>query len=487
MSELFGEIVKVGKELSEAWPKIIDFYQNAEGPNGEKFNLEAAIPSTDKGLWWFDERILAISVLLASFEKVKLDAGAPLPDSFVARLKASSEGLLAQLNSLSTHVDQVGNSAINNLTPSNWVVALAPNNQQINFASFLQNLVASIEGCLESYYPVAGLVKSEGIEGFSAAVREFSEKSETVRKNVKVINAAKTRAQNQTEEIEKLKLASETDHKTVTDLLEVISKRAGEIEGFYTNTQSTVEAIDAIKNAADALKNEVDSYREDFAEFQEKLEKRNTAFSNLRTDTENLFANLTSREQETADIIANANEMLAGATNAGLATTFDKTVKVLSGKLGWASWGFYFSILLLSLSAVPLGVYMLAATIDLSQSTNGLPFSIQSGNLNPATTVALFLLMVPTIWLTRFAAARHHQLFQLKEHYQFKYSLAMAVDGFKKQSPRYADEVAAVTFQNLSFNPADKLSGKGAVSDHPNRLLTKIMDQFGMNENGESK
>lgn len=487
MSELFAEIVKTGEELSKAWPKVIDFYQNAEGPNGEKFNLEAVIPGTDKELWWFDGRILSIGALLSSLEKSKLDTGAPLPDGFIARLKVSSEALLAQIRSLSAHVDQVENATINNLTPSNWVVMLAPNNQQINFASFLQNLVAPIEQCLETYYPVAGLVKSKGIDAFSAAVKEFSEKAEAVRKNAKAVNTAKTKAENQIEEIEEFKQTSKADQETVATLLATISEKATEIEGFHANTQSTVEAIDTIKNAAEVLKVEVAAYSDDFAEFQDKLDKRDAAFLKLHTDTENLFASMTAREQETADMIATANEMLAGATNAGLATTFDKTVKELNGKLKGASRGFYFSIFLLSLSAVPLGAYMLAASIDLSQPTNGLPFSIQPGNLNPATTVALFLLMVPTIWLTRFAAARHHQLFQLKEHYQFKYSLAMAVDGFKKQSPQYADEVAAVTFQNLSFNPADRLSGKGAASDHPNRLLTKIMDRFGMNENGESK
>jgi len=342
MSELFTEIVEAGKELSKAWPKVIDFYQNAEGPNGEKFNLEAVIPGTGKELLWFDERILSIGTLFSSLEKAKLDTGAPLPESFIAGLKASSEALLAQIRSLSTHVDQVENATIKNLTPSNWVVMLAPNNQQINFASFLQNLVAPIEQCLETYYPVAGLVKSKGIDSFSAAVREFSEKAEAVRKNAKAVNTAKAKAENQIEEIEELKQTSEADQETVAKLLATISEKATEIEGFHANTQSTVEAIDTIKNAAEVLKLEVDAYSADFMEFQKKLDKRDAAFQKLHTDTESLFASMTTRERETADMIANANEMLSGATNAGLATTFDKTVKELNGKLKGASRGFYF-------------------------------------------------------------------------------------------------------------------------------------------------
>lgn len=104
--------------------------------------------------------------------------------------------------------------------------------------------------------------------------------------------------------------------------------------------------------------------------------------------------------------------------------------------------------------------------------------------MSPATTAALFLLMVPAAWLTRFSAARHHQLFQLKEHYQYKYTLAMAVDGFKKQAPDHADAIAAETFNRLLFNPADRLDGKGGGDDHPSPLMNWLMNKFGFNAKG---
>jgi prefoldin subunit 5 len=486
MSDFFSEITSTAKELLQSWPSIMDFLQTAEGPNGEKFNLEADIPGTNKALWWFDERILSAGNLLASLEKAKPDTGAPLPEPFVAELNAATIALKTQVDTLANNVEQIKNGQLASLTPTNWVVMLVPNNQQINFASFLQNLVGPIETCLIKYYMVAGIVKSKGFDAFAEAVREFSKKAEEVRKNTKAINTAKTKAEKQTAAIENLKQACEGDKTAITDLLATIKTKANEIDAFHAQSTAAVKTIEEIKQAAENLKTEVDAYSQDFEEFQRTLNERNAKFEKLHNDTESLFKSLTSREQKIGDMIKHADEMLAGATNAGLATTFDGTLKELSTKLGWASVSFYVSIFLLFVSALPLGAYMLATTIDLTQSTNGLPFSIKLGNLNLATTVALFLLMVPTIWLTRFAAARHHQLFQLKEHYQFKYSLAMAVDGFKKQSPKYADEIAATTFQHLSFNPADKLSGQGGSSDHPNPLIGKIMDKLGMNEKGES-
>ena len=176
-----------------------------------------------------------------------------------------------------------------------------------------------------------------------------------------------------------------------------------------------------------------------------------------KKDATSLHSDLTEKDEQVGDLIQRAEEMLKGATNAGLASTFNRTLAELDGKLKWAQGVFYFSILSLFVSALPLALYLFdPQTVKDSGGTKGVWGNLAlsfSGDLSLSNTIALFLLLVPAVWLTKFSAARHHQLFQLKEHYQYKYSLAMAVDGFKKQAPEHADAIAAETFNRLYLIP----------------------------------
>lgn len=97
--------------------------------------------------------------------------------------------------------------------------------------------------------------------------------------------------------------------------------------------------------------------------------------------------------------------------------------------------------------------------------------------------------MVPSIWRAKFSASKYQQLFKLKEHYQYKYSIAMAVDGFKKQAPEHADAIAAEAFNRLLFNPADRLSGAASESTdaHPSPLMEVLLNKFGFNSDGKQK
>ena len=82
---------------------------------------------------------------------------------------------------------------------------------------------------------------------------------------------------------------------------------------------------------------------------------------------------------------------------------------------------------------------------------------------------------------------RHAALFRLKEHYAFKYSVASSVDGFKQQAVPYEDEIAAATFFELTFNPADRMEGKGVEERHPNPIIDKVMEKLGFTHDGQEK
>src|SRR5690606_5370776 len=159
--------------------------------------------------------------------------------------------------------------------------------------------------------------------------------------------------------------------------------------------------------------------------------------------------------------------MLSSATVAGLASNFSTMMGKLTSELKWARIAFYIGIAFLTLSALPLLAFVimpLAAPIlqsmfpDLTfAASDFVPDPVNNGWQYLGQVLARIAVLLPAAWFVSFAAIRHSSLFRLREHYAYKYSMAVAVEGFKQQSPRYEQEIAALVLEQLAFNPADKL------------------------------
>ena len=73
-----------------------------------------------------------------------------------------------------------------------------------------------------------------------------------------------------------------------------------------------------------------------------------------------------------------------------------------------------------------------------------------------------------------------------EEHYEYKYSVASSVEGFKQQAEPYQDTIAAAAFHELTFNPADKMDSKSREGRHPNPIMEKLMKMIGATYDGNS-
>lgn len=495
---LFKESVENAKKILENWAKIIAFLQGAEGPKGEKFNQQAEVPGTEQRLRWFDERIIAVCNLVKSLEKVKVDDGTPIPVGYIDQLKRASQQFDHKITELASLVEAAKKGKIASLNLGAWEIFVDEPNVNLNFASHLQNLKSCAEEFLTAFYQIAPIAGADKFDAFTEAVREVSEKTESVRNNVDLVSKARENAEAEAAATNVQKNQTEKNFLEVENLLRSAKEILGKIEEANQSSQSQLEKVSQISSKASSLKSEVNEYETQFHTFQKSLDDKNTAFQKWSKDVESLYEGLQENNEKISDTIQRAEEMLQGATNAGLASTFSKTLSELDDKLKWSQGIFYVSICLLFLSVMPLAIYMAQATgffnpqtVDPSASAKSvwenLALFFNSGRVSLSTTIALFLLMFPTVWLTKFSAARHHQLFQLREHYQYKYSLAMAVDGFKKQAPEHADAIAAETFNRLLINPVDRLEGKGAPDDIPSPLMNWLMNKVGFNAKGEQK
>ena len=88
--------------------------------------------------------------------------------------------------------------------------------------------------------------------------------------------------------------------------------------------------------------------------------------------------------------------------------------------------------------------------------------------------IARITVLLPAVWLVRFASRRHAWLFKLREDYAYKYSMAVSDDGFKKQAPNYKSDIAAVAFERLMVNSVEAMNSGRKEDESP----SKLMDTF---------
>lgn len=92
------------------------------------------------------------------------------------------------------------------------------------------------------------------------------------------------------------------------------------------------------------------------------------------------------------------------------------------------------------------------------------------------------IILVPAAWFVSFAARRHASLFRLREHYAYKYSMAVSVEGFKKQAPEFASAIAATVLEELAFNPAERMDAKPQDGNSPAPALNYLLNKLRKSE-----
>ena len=466
-------------ELEQIRANCTERLQSLAGESGVKFDFTKPVPGIEQSMGDIDAKVLGLIGLVTGLNG---DADLALvPKGFVNDLDSQFSQLIQQYQDLKNHFDQLdGDGGVGNLDQNSFSVQ--SQNGQINFQlrDSFQPIQNSVESALVSYYRLASILKGTSFYDFSVAFGEFSRQLSEVQKtqaNLSQLVADEEKAQKQVqslrkqadvlkEELDRLKTEGEKDRKTITEYTEESTQK--------------VTAIRASNEQAEQLQALVQNYQSTFDVFQKELEKRETTFKTGKEQQDNLIKALNEISDETKALTKQAEGMLTGATVAGLAGSFGELRDKLEKELKGARWTFYGAVVLLFLSVVPLVLYILPGFESLSEKKETVSTIEIFGQI-----IVRALLLLPAGWFAKFAAARHAALFRLKENYAYKYSVASSVDGFKKQAEPFKDAIAAATFFELTFNPADRMEGKGHEERHPNPAMEWLMKKLGTTYDGK--
>lgn len=484
------EISLGATDLASSATDLLSYFNGATERGDVIFDVKKEIHGTDISYSDCLSRIITIAEIAEKFEKSSHFLLVPLPR--ITQLKQAIDDTQRHLDALFNQFKQATQSGAGQQSFSyDNFHFMGANGHNVDFRATFKNFSDITETLLESFFRVLVILRpTKATYSFQAAANAFAalveSSSEEIEKlhleNAKlkklVSNADANSAEAKTAADEAIRLRDEgaKDRKTISEYLaDATDKKA---------------SIDTVHSSASSLEDEVTEYKETFEAFDRQLKERNSNFEEGKQKQQELFDKFLEQKQSMADLITQSESMLKGATVAGLASSFSEAHRKLGWQLFWARLSFYFGIAFLFVSAIPLMFYVFLPIIAPFLQVRfpelaTIPSSYVSQNEVTGwqylgQVLARFIILLPAAWFVSFSAIRHSSLFRLREHYAYKYSMAVSVEGFRKQAVGYENEIAALVLEQLAFNPADKLIPSKDIKEGkvPHPMLDLFLAKF---------
>lgn len=235
--------------------------------------------------------------------------------------------------------------------------------------------------------------------------------------------------------------------------LETIRQQAQE-------ASTNVEQIEQVERSARALKDGTETLKS-------SMEEDRSTIAGLAEQARRLLAEIEEREKELAGLVdetftlrTRIEELLPGATSAGLASAFRDRRRAI--RKPRRTWGAVFVLAVLSL--------VLVAYVD--------PLTFEPGAPDYRALLPYLLerlpFIIPVVVLAIYAGIRHGQAIRLEEEYAYKETLSKSFEGFKQQllevdadSPekRHTLDLIQRTLDALALHPGRVYLGRRAYRD----------------------
>jgi len=371
-----------------------------------------------------------------------------------AQLAASADGM----NSALANLESWGGVA--RFETANGNIHTTSGNP-IGLGAHLREIQPRLDNALESYLIVSAAVQPRGVGTFAAASRLLSNKATEATEVVSSLQKTFLEWANSVEvaagDIQSIKVSRDEAQR----ILEQVEKDRRTVDEDTAKATAAAATIEAVRAQAATLETSVSNYQAQFDGFQEELDRREASIRHGDQAVKDLQAKLTAKESAITSLTAKAEEMLGGATTAGLASAYKAQADAVDIQLTNARRWYYGAIVLLVVS-VAVALNLLAPFHVTLPSLPTLDSKTPTGTIAVQALSALGsrgLLVLPALLLAGFTAHRHSTLFRLREEYSHKYAAAASVQGFKLQAPSFDEQIAAAVFAELLKNPAAAMDG----------------------------
>lgn len=492
-SRQITDIIVLSKTLSENARSLLEQLSQLKDDTGKAFNVNATVLSTTSTPVNWLGRIVTMDEIVQKFDSGKQNY--MVPETRLTILKSSLETTNKSFISLQNNFFQVLNisGGLRQFNYDNFH-ATTKNGQAHNCLPWFKAVDDTIDPLMDAFFNVLMILRptkatysfqaasnalNEMISKTHALYESYRNKEDELTKGLNTAKQTEKKFEEIAKELNRLRDEGASDRKTITE--------------YASDASDKVASISTAHNEAMELQAIVQEYDSKFQSFDRQINSRENAFSEGTQKIQELIAKFEEQRESIAALVEQSEEMLKGATVAGLAGRFEQIRNDLTGELISARRTFYLGIAFLFVSSVPLMAFVFLPILAplLEHSIPGIvdvakPYganSSVSGWQYLGQVLARFIILLPAAWFVSFTAIRHSSLFRLREHYSYKYSMAVSVEGFKKQAKGYENEIAALVLEQLAFNPADKLVPSKDVKEGkvPHPMLDFFVSKFRQN------
>ena len=469
-----------GDSLSELQAKFRDLKDASDNV----LSLSIKVPGADYSVTEIFAATLGIIHLV---DGLRADNGAYIPKLLLVALQSKLAETNTQIATTSGIFANIENNGGVKLVDTDSFAITAKNDTVHQFAKPLRALFGLIDAAFVTWYQVRLIVKTPRIGDFKKLSVELESQRDSVRA---IIDDAQSLADDMRQKSERVKSLLDESIKEKEELAraaqegQIDRKTIAEYAADATTKLADIKATDEKSAAFDET---IDSYQSRFEAFDKGIEERNHRTSTEAEALQDIRLGLEAQESELKRLLGESEGLLKGATNIGLASSFSNLQAKISNELGWARFSFYVSIALLLVLSLPIALYVFPGLQKLIGALGvDVALVLPKGSIGEHATpdtlaqiAARALLLIPGIWLVRFAGARHERLFRLREQYAYKYSVASSIEGFKRQAPDLEQGIAATAFYELTFNPATRMDANSSESRYPNPAMEWLMKKLG--------
>jgi hypothetical protein len=448
---------------SQEWQKVLKRIVDLN------IDVSQSSPYIGESLEDFNSRVSFLYAILKDLKGASNSAAYLIPQQTVSQISSNLQNLFSQIQQIEILLSQV--SATNSFGTFDYanLYLYTLNGSVVNLQPYYVNAKSYIESSLVLFSSIQGFLRVKGGLELTSAVKEYNQAStevmEASQKAKEILEEAQKLYDFAKKEYDKIEgfLAKSQDN---NEDIEIILKRSTQTE---SEVKQKLSDIDEILLKAKTLETSVNKMKPTLKAFDSDLEENIKKMVKI-TDTSLIADEENERQRkEIEKTIEKANLMINGATNIGFASSFFKTYQSYYKQSGASMWFLYFSFALLIASVIPSGMYLIQ-----SASTSHL--------IDFPGILARAVLVTPALALVIFASRRYSSLFALQREYAHRSTIAQSIEGFKREAPKYEEEITFLVFKTLQENPS-ALHMK-AERDDDNKIeerVDKIIDTIRQN------
>jgi hypothetical protein len=191
-----------------------------------------------------------------------------------------------------------------------------------------------------------------------------------------------------------------------------------------------------------------------------------TALASATTKGETLTTQTAATHQKNLDLIHQIEEILGDANRVGMAGSFQDRMEDMA--LTQKKWRDIFIFVMIGFFLASLGI---------------VAFHLITGNFTTFSLLSRLSILTPVVWLAWFSARQYGFANKVREDYAFKYSSAMAYEGYRKAVRETQNEdlekiLIEIAMYNMALNPIRLYDSRH--SDHASpfaAFLEQVLDR----------